>query len=159
LERLEKEKSASLEVEVDAKTTSLQELSQRLVNAEAQIKTKEEAIRVERVKAEELHAQIAQFASAEAVHEREVKHLQEELNGAKDHNKAMEEMLERKNKNIAALEAEVQSVEAELAKVESQLALFKRQASDRSVEAQSQKVCLFFFFFFFLNKTPKKGSR
>lgn len=139
LEETEKLKSASLEVEVDAKTTSLQELSQRLVAAESQIKSKESAVASERAKADALHTQVSQLVAAEAAQQRELETVRQELQGVKEHAKATEEMLERKNKNIATLEAEVQSVEAELAKVESQLALFRRQAADRNVEAASQR--------------------
>ncbi len=139
----EKEKSASLEVEVEAKATSLQELAHRLSQAETLVKqtnaAREQAVAAEQKKGDALQAQIVQLTAAEAAQKREVQRVKEELRAASEQSQSNEELLQRKNAAISSLEAEVQATEAELAQAESQLSVFKRQAAERNVEAQSQR--------------------
>ena len=135
----EREKSASLEVEVEAKSMSLHELSQRLVQAEAQVKQGLALRDAEQQKADALQAQVVQLTAVDAAQKREVQRVQEALRAAAEQGKSAEEQLQRKNGHISKLEAEVQAVEAELSQAESQLSMFKRQAAERSAEAQAQK--------------------
>ena len=139
----EKQRTSTLELELEGKSTTVTELGNRLTSTEARMKELEshsdEMIKAERQKVEELHAQVSTLSASEAELKKEVNALKQEVQSATEHAQSLDQLLERKNTNIATLEKEVENSEAEMAHLEADLALLKKMTTEQKEEAKTQR--------------------
>jgi len=129
--------SKSLAVEVDAKRTSLQELSARVIQTSEQLKTKERILSEERAKNDALYQQITPLEAENVTLKKKIATMEEEVRALTEQDAVAEELMERKNRNISALEKEMEEVEAEVSHLQAQLSTYKKQAKERESEMQS----------------------